>query len=358
MGITCFPIPTVKSFLSYLVYPLIVVTVMVFIQMAVIRKNLKSALGAADVEHYSLACQFDGNLVVTGDKPPEEYDYNTASYLIDLQSRFYDYLDSGNLQSLSARTDTRLLRVIRSRTSPRPSALVFMNTAVNALIILFRGTDGKKEWRLDMRVNGAYPSIGGVVMSQSSKQALTKWMGFKSKADEDKDEVLVHSGFQDHYKGIRKELFKTIAFAPAKFIYAFGHSLGGGAANLFAYDILQRGTFPCQMMHVLTIGGPRTGNPAFCEWLTKKKATIIRLHNTADVFCALPFSSMPSLDVWGSLTTYQHAGKGYMFNKIGRNLLESHCLPMYKKAVEANNFTMYSECETLHELQKRSFRSV
>lgn len=311
---------------------------------------MRSAFGGTGIEHYSLACLFDGGLIQEASGPPAVYDYITASYLIDLQSRFYDYLDSGNLQLLSARKDTRLLGIIRSKTSSRASALVLKNTAVDALVVLFRGTDGKKEWKLDLQVNGTYPSIGG--MSRKSKHRMTKWMGYKSVKNKNEDEVLIHSGFQEHYKGIENHLFRTLECVPAKSIYVFGHSLGGAAANLFVYDMLQRDTFRSDMIYALTIGGPRTGNPAFCEWLTKKEATIIRLHNTADVFCTLPLSSMPSLGVWGSLTTYQHAGHGYMFNKIGRNLLDSHCLPIYKKAVDENHFTLYSECQVLTQLNQ------
>jgi predicted lipase len=165
----------------------------------------------------------------------------------------------------------------------------------------------------------------------------------RNSSDFPSDQVLVHRGFQRHYLTIQHDVLKCITDLNAKFVYIFGHSLGGGIANLLLYDLLDRDLFPASRIHVVTIGGPRVGNPAFCKSIAAYGATIIRLNNTADVFCSVPLSSMPSLGKNSQLTTYQHAGKGYMFNAIGVNLIHSHSVPMYTAAIERGVFTEYCE---------------
>lgn len=316
-------------------YVALVILIFFLFKMSLVLNNLRFAFESKGVEHYSEDCYTTTRPIPNVSRTSTTLDISAAKYLMDLQSRFYCYLDKKNMSIFSETKDTNLARIIRVRTSQKPACAVLVNSELDCTVILFRGTSGKREWKLDLQVEGTFPKIVGNG-SMANMVPIGQQQGRSS--------TLVHSGFYEYYMQLERELFECLASLQSKFIYIMGHSLGAATATLLHYDILQRRLYSPDSLYTVTIGGPRVGNIAFCDELRAMNAKIMRLHNTADVFCAVPFSRMFSLGIKQSgLAEYRHAGTGYLFNSIGMNLLETHCLPLYKKAVDVAQFTPFSE---------------
>ena len=264
---------------------------------------------------------------------PDTYDSFVVPYLLDLQNIYYEFLATSSTHLLSMRSCTTLKYMLYTKTSHQPAALIMYEADSHATIILIRGTNGNTERGLDFDVNG---SPQHSVMSHLHTREYTS-----------DQTVLVHTGFQSHYYSIRAQLLDAIGELGADKVYIFGHSLGGAIANLLVYDLLDGGIYLSKKVYAVTVGAPRVGNPEFCNRLRMLDARIIRIHNSADIVCSVPLSSMPVLDIWGlamrRVYTYQHAGMGYMFNLIGKNLLDSHSLPTYKRAIDTKRLVSVDE---------------
>ena len=307
-----------------------------------LKLSLKRALSQAfDDNHfpqYVVPKKQEGLLPAT---PPQIYDQNVALYLADLQSRFYKYIDDDELGvQFDARTDTKLIQCIFSNTSNLPAAAVFLNEDVNSTVILFRGTHRSREKKLDLMYSMASPffiSDAPLGKKQRSSCVLEQLGGVK-----------VHKGFLEYYQGFRDDLWKVLETMDLlkKPIYIMGHSLGGAVATLLAYDLLtaKPNAVPMTRIHVNVIGCPRTGDVNFAKSLVG--VPLFRVSNTADMFCCIPFTKMPvmkNIRAYKPMSTFQHAGMGKMFHKLGQNLLEAHTLPFYQAAIRKNAFVDYEE---------------
>ena len=273
--------------------------------------------------------------------PPQNYDQNVALYLADLQSRFYKYIDDKELGGqFSARTDTKLIKCIFGNTSNIPAAAIFVNEDAKSTVILFRGTHSRREKKMDLMYSMADPFFMSDV-ARGGTQRSSCVLGQLGK-------VKVHKGFLEYYQGFRDDLRKVLVTMDLlkNSIYIMGHSLGGAVATLLTYDLLTTmpDTVHANKIHVNVIGCPRTGDVAFSNSLVG--VPLFRINNTADMFCSTPFTKMPILNnIWSykPMSTFQHAGVGKMFHRLGQNLLEAHTLPVYQAAIRKNVFVDYEE---------------
>ena len=285
------------------------------------RRAFHQAFDDKDVVLYNLSLTPQGNLPM-GDVP-STFSTEVPAFLMDLQSRFYSYLDKINenntiKQNLS-RSDLSLITFLKTPTSNLPAGVIFEDTASKSAIVLFRGTRSKQEGELDLMFNVTFPRFS----SDTQKQ----W-----------GQVRVHEGFMDYYDGFRDHLRETLDEMKCSNLYIFGHSLGGAVATLALYDItVSLKLFPTKNVYVNTIGCPRVGNTDFCKAL--RDCNLFRLHNSADVFVTVPLTVMPSLfhnKKCPPMSIYQHAGSGLLFHRIGKNLLENHTLPFYQDALQSS----------------------
>ena len=306
--------------LLILVYFLTIITTK-YMWIRLIERGFAFVFDGTDIEQHSRDC-IDCSPLPHFDIVPDTYDQRVVSYMIDLQNRYYMYLQNpSKLHVLSERPDTILTNIIQTKTSKKPAALVLFHVSSRSSIVLFRGTDGAKEWGMDLNVKAC------TILDQPVD------------AKNSNSEILIHAGFHAHYKNFRDQLLSSLKKLNSDNIYIFGHSLGAASANLLLFDLLSASKiYTSQHVYAVTIGAPRVGNPEFCEALRNLGGKLIRITNLADAVCAVPLSYMPALDVWGlakrSAHTYRHAGVGYMFSKAGTNLMDSHSLPTYKRAIK------------------------
>ena len=307
--------------LIILVYLLSIITAK-YMWVRLVERGFAFVFDGKNIEQYSGDC-IDISPFPNFDRVPDSYDQRVVSYMIDLQNRYYMYLDNpSKLHVLSERSDIILASIIHTKTSKKPAALVLFEASSNSSFVLFRGTDGAKEWGMDLNVNAC------TILDQGETKEKPR-----------KNEVLIHAGFHAHYKNFRDQLLSSIKNLNSGNIYIFGHSLGAASANLLLYDLLSRSKlYTSEHVYAVTIGAPRVGNPEFCEELRNLGGKLFRISNLADAVCTVPLSYMPALDVWGlamrSAQTYRHAGVGYIFSKAGANLMDNHSLPTYKRAIK------------------------
>jgi len=153
------------------------------------------------------------------------------------------------------------------------------------LHIVFRGTEGAKDVKIDLDERRSYLFPGN-------------------------PSIAVHAGFLRQFRALKGELNDTISkFGEQITCVQFsGHSLGGALATLAA------GFFSPHIRSILgvrivchTIGSPRVGNKGFTVWFEGKVDESVRLLNFKD--------PVPLLPINGAFT---HIVGGYEMNETGQ----------------------------------------
>lgn len=142
----------------------------------------------------------------------------------------------------------------------------FLRIRNDTLIIVFRGSDSKKDWEVDFKFC----------------KTMVPYSNFLSK-------IRVHSGFISTYKSpnVRGRLHEYID-ENIKKIYITGHSYGAALAVLCAIDL--KYNFPRKDYEVIVFGCPRVGNNAFKKSYNLRLFKTMRIENRRDIVPKLPFA--------------------------------------------------------------------
>lgn len=125
-----------------------------------------------------------------------------------------------------------------------------------------------------------------------------------TKLDSASDDILVHGGFLEAYRSVRKRLMEVLdILMEDRFgigggkesdrrweVYVTGHSLGGALAKLMAFDLassVERGERQVDVA-MYSFGSPRVGNANFAIEYNRLVSRSIRVVNGTDVVVALP----------------------------------------------------------------------
>lgn len=141
----------------------------------------------------------------------------------------------------------------------------FIRKKQDRLIIVFRGSDSKKDWIRDFEF----------------WKKTVPYDNFTSK-------IRVHSGFLNAYKSknVRGRIHELITKDIYK-VQITGHSYGAGLATLCAVDLEYN--FNNLDYEVVLFGSPRVGNRAFKESYNKRVFKTIRVENGNDIVTKIPF---------------------------------------------------------------------
>jgi predicted lipase len=148
----------------------------------------------------------------------------------------------------------------------------FIRKRKDLIIISFRGTDSKTNWKYNFRFC----------------KKIIPYDNFSSK-------IRVHSGFLSTYKSVRKKIHEKIPESACKIIIT-GHSLGAAAAILCAVDLQYN--FRNKDIEVYVYGCPRVGNKYFAKSYNKRVFKTLSFINGNDVVTKLP----------PAFLGYRHAG--------------------------------------------------
>lgn len=171
---------------------------------------------------------------------------------------------------------------------------------------------------------------GGIYLVSFRGTATSKEISLDFKTDQVAlGDSRVHSGFYCVYEVFRDALLRELK--DAETVIIGGHSLGGALALLLAYDL-----GPSVQTLVYTFGSPKVGDPAFAKSLAaKRRLTVIRYNNSADVICGLPMAVMPNLkNPRGQLAEYVHFGDSREFQEFRGSWRENHTLRLYADFIE------------------------
>ncbi len=158
----------------------------------------------------------------------------------------------------------------------------FLRIKGSTLIIVFRGSDSKKDWKVDFKF----------------WETIVLHKGLSSK-------IRVHAGFISTYRSqsVRGEIHKYMDETIKK-VYVTGHSYGAALAVLCAIDLKYK--FPQRDYEVIVFGCPRVGNNAFKKFYNLRLFKTIRVENKRDVVPRVPFAFLG----------YRHVGTKI---RIGKN---------------------------------------
>ena len=164
----------------------------------------------------------------------------------------------------------------------------FIRKRKEKLVIVFRGSDSKKDWLTDF---------------QFWKKTVP-YNNFSSK-------IRVHSGFLNAYKSksVRDKIHSLITKDIYK-IQITGHSYGAGLATLCAVDLEYN--FSYIDYEVILFGSPRVGNKAFKESYNKRVFKTIRVENGNDIVTKIPFKFLG----YRHIGTKLHIGNPQLFGII------------------------------------------
>lgn len=159
----------------------------------------------------------------------------------------------------------------------------FLRIVKNEIIIVFRGSDSKKDWKTD-----------------------SKFWKTEIPYGNSRSKIRVHSGFINAYKSpnIRMRIQKYVSDFDIQKIYLTGHSYGAALAVLCAVDLEYN--FPKKDYEVMVFGCPRVGNNAFKKSYNLRLFKTLRVENSGDIVTKIPFAFLG----------YRHVGAKF---KIGKN---------------------------------------
>ena len=138
-------------------------------------------------------------------------------------------------------------------------------------------------------------------------------------------DMLVQRQLLQMYNKIKSQILARIIGNKEASILVTGHSTGGALASLLHLDLANRGF---GKVTSYTFGSPRVGNIAVAERLDAL-ARCVRVANDADIVCSMPLATMPNIQEYDLVTTYQHGGQTERFVDTRGSLAECHSLRTY-----------------------------
>lgn len=242
----------------------------------------------------------------------------TALFMINNINQFYRKLI---LDTQDQETGHKLARghMIYSESSRFPFASVRALTDDDVVLVIMRGTKGKRERSLNLKFQTVKPPFSHT-----------------------NEKVKFHAGFLKQYMCIRLQLLHSIANSGCSRVIISGHSLGAGVASILVYDLVSSDFFSVKNVYVMNFGSPRAGNKAFAKWVKRSGISMYVIQNTADVFCNLPLSRTPEvrfrvlpMNHRPVFYQYRHAGDIFIFTDIhGVSLMDMHSIKVYENAIK------------------------
>jgi hypothetical protein len=232
-------------------------------------------------------------------------DQDTVNYLLHLMSVFYKHLRTRDPVPPQD-GDTFWIKDIIAPTSKRPLVQVYDNTSDDSMVLLFRGTLSKKEWKYDLKTNFTDPNFVAP------------------------HEIQLHEGYLQIYQYISSELWSTYKQLNRRHIYIVSHSLGN-LASIFVLDLLYNSNIMGRDIFMLSLGSPRIGNHRFCQSIEDAGVQIFNIMNRDDIVTQLPLTTMPSISGEKRIFKYRHMGNKSYFEYKGQNCLDNHSLATYQK---------------------------
>ncbi|KAJ8327930.1 hypothetical protein O5D80_003319 [Batrachochytrium dendrobatidis] len=157
------------------------------------------------------------------------------------------------------------------------AGFIAYNERTETIVVTFRGSVSATDWtnNLDFFLNDA--SFGEMVPAEFGG-----------------DDVQIHSGFMNLYKGSKDKIAFTLKTLSARFpaykIVFAGHSLGGAMAALCAVDYHFLNPEVADKLSVYSIGAPRIGNLAWANLVGSLpfSSRIYRVTATKDLVVDIP----------------------------------------------------------------------
>ncbi len=166
----------------------------------------------------------------------------------------------------------KFIRVIDNKES---DVYVVINSFAEGVLITFRGSDSKKDWKTNLTLIKKTIPYGNI-----------------------SSPIKVHSGFLTAYKSVREDILQQIG-KDIKRVIVTGHSQGGALATLCAVDIEYN--FSNIQVELYGYGSPRVGNRAFAKSYNKRVPLSFRIVTRGDMVTKVPPVIMG----------YRHVGIGY-----------------------------------------------
>ncbi|KAE9136520.1 hypothetical protein PF006_g14368 [Phytophthora fragariae] len=202
------------------------------------------------------------------------------------------------------------------------------------LVISFRGTTSKENWRSNLRADQHVLWI---------KSRGLRWRRTCLEKVEDvaaKIPLLnmalprVHRGFWIAYESIRDQLKEVTRLIldenPGVSVYITGHSMGGALAVLAAYDLAVNFSIKVNMYN---FGGPRVGNPSFRQHYDRCVPTSYRVVMDGDIVPGWP-------KFWG---LYQHVGTEISLDVAGNLIVDPSFVERHLHSSSRRKTTMHED---------------
>ena len=191
------------------------------------------------------------------------YSDRTALLMAKLALRAYQAFDKDEklLAEFIKGFEALGLRDVAKLICPDTGTAGYVVSNDDLVAVAFRGSEDKLDWQTNFRFQ--------FVVLQGGVQ--------------------VHRGFFRAYRGIREDLFKTLAALMAKPrpIYLTGHSLGGAVAMMATAELSNHEDAKLRdsIAACYTFGSPKVGNRSFDQFV---KVPLYRVTNGIDIVPAVP----------------------------------------------------------------------
>ncbi|EGZ29962.1 hypothetical protein PHYSODRAFT_349422 [Phytophthora sojae] len=242
----------------------------------------------------------------------------TSGWLLELA--YQAYFDPPGCPSPSGygeltleRYGFELITHLRSNLTDTHAVVAWSQDDHRRLVISFRGTTSKENWRSNLRADQHVLWI---------KSRGLRWR--RSCLEKVKDVAAkipllnmalprVHRGFWIAYESVRDQLKEVTRLIldenPGVSVYITGHSMGGALAVLAAYDLAVNFSIKVNMYN---FGGPRVGNPSFRQHYDSCVPTSYRVVMDGDIVPGWP-------KFWG---LYQHIGTEISLDVAGNLIVD------------------------------------
>ncbi|KAE9345583.1 hypothetical protein PR003_g7880 [Phytophthora rubi] len=261
----------------------------------------------------------------------------TSGWLLELA--YQAYFDPPGCPSPSGygeltleRYGFELITHLRSNLTDTHAVVAWSQEDHRRLVISFRGTTSKENWRSNLRADQHVLWI---------KSRGLRWRRTCLEKVEDvaaKIPLLnmalprVHRGFWIAYESIRDQLKEVTRLIldenPGVSVYITGHSMGGALAVLAAYDLAVNFSIKVNMYN---FGGPRVGNPSFRQHYDRCVPTSYRVVMDGDIVPGWP-------KFWG---LYQHVGTEISLDVAGNLIVDPSFVERHLHSSSRRKTTMH-----------------
>ncbi len=172
---------------------------------------------------------------------------------------------------------------------------ILENSAEKLAVIVFRGSQGEKDWNTNFRLNQSEYEWSREEKKEFSEQmkqvsdsvSKNEELVYPDKYSKPQNPVRMHSGFVRAYLSVRETIHDYVNNSGANQYQVTGHSLGGAIAKLCALD-LQYNFSPKLSVEAYSFGAPRVGNKAFTKSYNRRVPDTWRVVNGWDAVVGLP----------------------------------------------------------------------